>query len=46
LFYGIDSVEIIAHSIGGERGEPEGDLGSLLRELIQLSIPAARRVAV
>jgi hypothetical protein len=46
LFYGIDSVEIIAHTIDGERGKPESNLGSLLRELIHLSVPNARRVAV
>ena len=34
LFYGVESFEIVAQSIGGERGEPESDLGSLLGELI------------
>jgi hypothetical protein len=35
----VESFEIVAQSIGGESGEPESDLGSLLRELIHLSIP-------
>jgi hypothetical protein len=39
LFYGIQRCEIVAQSIGGERGEPESNLGSLLRELIHLSVP-------
>jgi len=38
----LDRVEIlkmIAQSVDGERGEPESDLGSLLRELIHLGVP-------
>ena len=38
LFNGIERFEIVARSIGGERGEPESDLGSVLRELIHLSV--------
>src|ERR1019366_1953626 len=40
-FYGIESFRIVAQSIGRERGEPEGDLGRLLRELIHLGVPRA-----
>ena len=39
LFYGVESFEIGAQSIGGERGESESDLGSLLRELVHWSVP-------
>lgn len=34
LFDGVESFEIIAQSIGGERGQPESHIGGLLRELI------------
>jgi hypothetical protein len=40
LFDGVESFEIVAQSIGGERSEPESDLGSVLCELIHLSVPA------
>ena len=35
----VESFEIVAQSIGGESGEPQSDLGCLLRKLIHLSIP-------
>jgi hypothetical protein len=39
VFDRIKSFEIVAQSIGGESGEPQSDLGSLLCESIRLSIP-------
>jgi hypothetical protein len=38
LFNAIERFDVAAQSVGGERSQPEGDLGSLLRELIHVNI--------
>jgi len=42
LFYEVE-VETIGRSVGGECGEPESNLGSLLCELIHVIVPTKRR---
>jgi hypothetical protein len=39
LFDGVETLRIVAQSIGGECGEPEGKLGCLFRKLLQPGSP-------
>ena len=39
LFDRVERFGIVAQITGGKRGEPESNLGRLLRELIHLSFP-------